>query len=94
VKIAGQIHAESGGAIGLWPLFNLVKWVDEMFGLGDDELIAEVDMLVLQRRAEINFSRDKTLDTLSFNALARMAGINLKKLLSEVKRSVAVARRK
>ena len=33
VQIAEQVHSESDGKVGLWPIFNLVRWIDERLGL-------------------------------------------------------------
>ncbi len=69
LKIAEQLHQKKGGEIGLWPIFQIVRWTDERMGLGEIKREQEIRHLVAHARNETNLGGEPTLDALSFDAI-------------------------
>ena len=69
LEVAEQLHRERGSEIGLWPIFQVVRWTDERMGLRAIEREQEIRRLVSHARNEANLGGERTLDALSFDAV-------------------------
>ena len=70
LEIAKGLHSTSGGRVGLWPFFRLVRWTDERMGLDSGYRAKEIASLISRARGERRLDGRHTADALSFSALA------------------------
>jgi len=90
LAIARKLHQGSDGRVGLWPMFRLVRWVDERMGLGTKEKGEEIAHLVEQAREETGLDGELTGEAISFIALAEHL-IDLLPVVEEAVRKVRQA---
>ncbi len=70
LEVAEQLHRERGGEVGLWPIFQIVRWTDERMGLEAVKREQEIRHLVDYAEDETNSPGERTMDALSFDAVS------------------------